>query len=307
MAIRTEPQLEAQIATLRQQIATLLPDNSSKQISALDVRTVLSSALNTIMDLVDSVSYTASIMAGGLNATQVNALIATAFTDAVTNNTETLITVEYVSGKLNFVADVQAGGGGGGLSTAQVNALIAAALTDAVSSNTETGITVEYTNGKLNFVVPATGITLAQAIAAVLVDTGAAEGVQLTRTATGATVTIGLQAEPLADHTRFFGWSTDRSINVADFAAASQSQTDSSTFPTRAGDVLAYLWFAVPEGVGWPDHLHFDGQQDDHLSSFEQLSGTVDDQLGVPHIIGITYFSQLPAAYSGVSVDLLYN
>ena len=117
-------------------------------------------------------------------------------------------------------------------------------------------------------------------------------------------MTIGL-AEVVLTHVRYFGWSPDRIIQTADLAGANTSQTDSGTFPTETGQ--AYLWFAVPADVGWPDHLHLAGAQRDHLDSFEQLSATVDDSLGEDHVIGVSFFTQSAAAYAGEAIDLIYN
>ena len=100
-----------------------------------------------------------------------------------------------------------------------------------------------------------TGITLAQAIAAVLVDGAAASGIELTRTATATTVTIGLQA--VVSDAAFVGWSMDRTITDTDFTTAG-SNFDAATegtvaggasvpgVDTGAGFVAGYLYFALP-------------------------------------------------------------
>ena len=100
-----------------------------------------------------------------------------------------------------------------------------------------------------------TGITLAQAIAAVLVDGAAASGIELTRTATATTVTIGLQA--VVSDAAFVGWSMDRTITDTDFttaganfdAATEGTVAGGASVPgvdTGAGFIAGYLWFALP-------------------------------------------------------------
>ena len=52
----------------------------------------------------------------------------------------------------------------------------------------------------------------------------------------------------VGDHTRYFGWSDDRVITTADFAAASMSSSNVGTLPQRATD--GYILFGVPVAAG---------------------------------------------------------
>ena len=223
-------------AGLVTQIGTLLPDNNTRDISEADVRSVLG-------DVVDSMAFAA----GMVTRTQVMALIAVALADAVTGNTETNIAVDYIAntGKLNFVAT--GGGGGGGLTTAQVNTLIAVALTSAVEGNTEDGITVGYSAGKLNFSVPATGITLAQAIAAVQIDATAVNGVELERVASASAVTIGLTS-PAVTHLNYAGLSADAAAAASEFTVSGMDHA--LMVPTIPTGTTRYIIYAKPESEG---------------------------------------------------------
>ena len=146
MAIRTEAELEAQIANTRSLISNLIVDNDTGEIGAGDMRTVLTTALETIMDLVDSVAYTAMQMAGGVSEARVGEIISTFMAAAITGNTETRVTVTYNPStmKLNFVVPDMSGGGGG-LTLAEVIAAVQVGTTEVsgvILSRTETATEV---------------------------------------------------------------------------------------------------------------------------------------------------------------------
>ena len=94
-------------------------------------------------------------------------------------------------------------------------------------------------------------------------------------------------------HARYVGWSDDRVIATADFAAAFSAMNNDLELPPRTTN--GYIWFAVPEDVGYPTDLHIAGGMRDALGAYERLSGTVDDGNGDPHIIGITFQLQIAA------------
>ena len=58
-------------------------------------------------------------------------------------------------------------------------------------------------------------------------------------------------------HARYVGWSDDRVIATADFAAANSAMTTTSSCRPRATN--GYIWFAVPEDIGYPTDLHIAG------------------------------------------------
>ena len=95
------------------------------------------------------------------------------------------------------------------------------------------------------------------------------------------------------DHSRYVGWSADRIIATADFAGAETAESNDLTLP--ATSVNGYIWFAVPEAVGYPTMLHIAGGSRNALNAYEQLTGTVDDDNGDPHIIGVSYQVQISA------------
>ena len=85
---------------------------------------------------------------------------------------------------------------------------------------------------------------------------------------------------------RYFGWSSDKSIDLTDFANAAFSETDEGELPTQPTG--AYIWFAVPESLGFPTGVVIEGSQRNQIHFYEQLPGTVNDARGEPHIIGIS-------------------
>ena len=92
-----------------------------------------------------------------------------------------------------------------------------------------------------------TGVTLAQAIAAVLIDAAPVEHVRLTRTATTTSVTIGLE---VVDHTRKVIVSADTTLDGGDLETESETQhvvVPGGPFSWPNGD-LRYIFVGVPTG-----------------------------------------------------------
>ena len=104
-------------------------------------------------------------------------------------------------------------------------------------------------------------------------------------------------------HVRYFGWSDDKVIATADFAAASTSETNKGTLPVRSTD--GYIWFAVPEAAGYPGSLHLNEGPLDQLAVFVRQLGLVDDLNGDPQIVGISFDIQ-GAALSGQAIAIGY-
>ena len=94
-------------------------------------------------------------------------------------------------------------------------------------------------------------------------------------------------------HARYVGWSDDRVIATADFATANSAMDNDLELPARSTN--GYIWFAVPEDIGYPTDLHIAGGMRDALGAYERLSGTVDDDNGDPHIIGVSFQLQTSA------------
>ena len=110
-------------------------------------------------------------------------------------------------------------------------------------------------------------------------------------------------APVVGDHTRYFGWSDDRVIATADFAAAVTSSANVGTLPQRSTN--GYIWFAVPEAAGYPSSLHLNEGPLDQLGVFVRQAGTVDDANGDPHIVGVSFDIQ-GLQLSGQEVELGY-
>ena len=88
-------------------------------------------------------------------------------------------------------------------------------------------------------------------------------------------------------HVRYYGWADRRDIHTADFVAAATSQSNVGILPET--DDNGYVFFAVPEPLGYPDGLFIQGNPNDAIFFFERLSETVNDNDGDPHIVGVSY------------------
>ena len=106
----------------------------------------------------------------------------------------------------------------------------------------------------------------------------------------------------MGDHARYFGWSDDRVIATSDLTAAAESDDNSGVIPARTTN--GYVFFAVPETIGYPASVSINNGPN-QIAGFEELANTVDDSQGTPHLIGITTREQAPAI-AGDSIDLGY-
>ena len=106
----------------------------------------------------------------------------------------------------------------------------------------------------------------------------------------------------VGDHTRYFGWSDDRVIETADLTAAAESDDNSGVLPARTAN--GYLFFAVPENIGFPASVSINNGPN-QIAAFEELADTVDDDGGVAHLIGVTRRLQGPAV-AGDPIELGY-
>ena len=105
----------------------------------------------------------------------------------------------------------------------------------------------------------------------------------------------------ISDHSRYFGWSDDRTIETADFGAAATSNSNVGNLPTRTTN--GHVWIAVPESAGYPRGYRLLGGQ--RVLTIPQLAGTRDDTNGAPHLVGVTTRLQAPTL-SGGRIELVY-
>ena len=106
-------------------------------------------------------------------------------------------------------------------------------------------------------------------------------------------ITLDFTVAPPAAQLRYFGWSDDRVIELADFAQATSVLANEGALPDRSTN--GYIWFAVPESEGYPTGLLVEGSARDQLPFYERLAGTIDDTMSVPHIIGVSFRPQSSA------------
>ena len=93
----------------------------------------------------------------------------------------------------------------------------------------------------------------------------------------------------VGSHTRYFGWSGDTSISAADLSGAAESTDNTGTLPARTGN--GYIFFAVPSVNGYPSQLLL-GNTALFGTPFTQQSGTIDDDEGEAHLVGVTALQQ---------------
>ena len=85
-------------------------------------------------------------------------------------------------------------------------------------------------------------------------------------------------------HTRYVGWSDDTTVTLADIQAGNSSGSGYITIPAHANN--AYLFFVVPQSVGYPTSLIIGGNSFNQISAYVQQAGTID--VGVePHLVGL--------------------
>ena len=93
----------------------------------------------------------------------------------------------------------------------------------------------------------------------------------------GATPETGINpAQPVhpGTHTRHAGWSDDTTVDAADVIGSGQSQTGHIIIPSHLNN--AYLFFAVPQSVGYPTSLIIGGNSFNQITAFIQQPGTID-------------------------------
>ena len=104
-------------------------------------------------------------------------------------------------------------------------------------------------------------------------------------------------------HQRYFGWSDKRLIATAEFVHASTSDSNAGMLPARVHN--GYVWFAVPVAAGYPSSLHINGGPLNQIAVFVQQAGTVNDENGQPHFVGVSFDIQ-SAALGGQAIAVGY-
>ena len=130
------------------------------------------------------------------------------------------------------------------------------------------------------------------------------EGTDLTPNDKQHIITIGspgITPTPTVNHTRYVGWSLDKPIETVDFASAGTSEDNTIVLP--ATDANAYIWFAIPEPVGYPLKLFIGNGRRNQIDVFTRQAGTVDDSNGNPHIVGVQDRLS-PSALAGQNIRL---
>lgn len=89
-----------------------------------------------------------------------------------------------------------------------------------------------------------TGITLAQAIAAVLIDDTPVDHIRLNRVATATSVTLGLEAVSAHSMTRFAASSPDATFTESEWTGGNTSTDETIQFPATSSQ--HYKGFAIP-------------------------------------------------------------
>ena len=88
------------------------------------------------------------------------------------------------------------------------------------------------------------------------------------------------------DHTNFIGWSDTDTPTADELAAGAGSMSTALDIPMRAAN--GYLWFAVPESVGYPENAQFDGGMViSIIGGFAESVDTVEID-ATPHFLAVT-------------------
>ena len=166
----------------------------------------------------------------------------------------------------------------------QINALIQAALQAAVVGNTETGISVTYNaDGTLDFVVTGGGgggVTLAQALAAVLAGTGIAIDRSTPNEITiSSTTQGGGGTPPVVAHSRYVTVTPTDVVAAADFTGdhGASSDDDDLILPTFTEN--SYLTFAYLESRAAPTFIGVKNGQN-QIGGFLQLAAAYNVTIG---------------------------
>ena len=88
------------------------------------------------------------------------------------------------------------------------------------------------------------------------------------------------------DHTNFIGWADTDTPTADELAAGAGSMSTALDIPMRSAN--GYLWFAVPESVGYPANAQFDGGMViSVLGGFAESVDTVEID-ATPHFLAVT-------------------
>ena len=105
-------------------------------------------------------------------------------------------------------------------------------------------------------------------------------------------------------HNRYVGWSDDVVIAAADLQNAAVFTTDVLTIPARVAN--GYLWFAVDDGIGYPDSLIISTNQvTNQISAYQERANPITFG-GVDYVVGINPNFLNPAHVGGATMTLGY-
>ena len=137
----------------------------------------------------------------------------------------------------------------------------------------------------------------------VLVYAGAAA---VTPSGSGETIIVPSHPVHPGTHTRYVGWVDDilSDVTEAEILAGVSSMTDVLGIPARATN--GYLFFAVPQSVGYPGSLIIGANPTNQLPAFQQQVDVIDVN-GTNHIVGVNPNLLNPAAVAGQNMTLGYG
>ena len=127
-------------------------------------------------------------------------------------------------------------------------------------------------------------------------------------TPSGAGELIIVPSHPVhpGTHTRYVGWVDDilSDVTEAEILAGNSASTDVLAIPPRATN--GYLWFAVPQSIGYPGSLIIGVNPTNQLSAFQQQAGLVDIN-GDDFLVGVNPNLLNPSAVAGQNMTLGYG
>ena len=105
-------------------------------------------------------------------------------------------------------------------------------------------------------------------------------------------------------HNRYVGWSADRIVTAVEVMAAVSAELD--TLTVQPFDSDGYLFIAVDQEIGLPDHVYRQGNQYDQRGYFDEQMGLL--ALGSEQLLVLVTISLLdPDSLAGNTISLRYD
>ena len=145
-----------------------------------------------------------------------------------------------------------------------------------------------------------TGITLADALAAVMIDAAPVDHHRLTRIETATDVTIGLESTSVHTLTRYAAPSADDIFTESEWLAGATSMNNMIQFPATSSQ--HYKGFAIPASEASLVTIQQVGNPFDERDSFEPLVSQADRLIDISGEAHKTYIGQSPD-FGGFAVD----